>query len=183
MGTDNRDARLGNRNSSDNRQNRDMEDRPVTEARTDLSDEDRLALFRNAVFQSTLPPLPPIPGYHVCWLTTNNPRDSLQWRTRLGYEPIKPSDIPGYQLESLRTGEYAGCIGVNEMVAFKIPMRMYLQYMRIAHHEQPMEEEKKLSAIVEVIAQQAREKGAHVLVGDGTASLGKSTRRPHFEET
>jgi hypothetical protein len=180
MGTDNRDARLGSRQSSDNRRDRDMDDRPIEQNR-EATDEARLELFRNAVFQSTLPPLPQIDGWHICWLTTNNPRDSIQWRTRLGYEPVKASEVMGWQGESLKTGEYAGCIGVNEMVAFKIPMRLYLNYMRIAHHEQPMEEEKKLSAIIDVIANEARTKGAQVLVGEGSAELGKSNRRPRFE--
>ena len=63
------------------RVSRGMEDRPVTENRV-VSDQDRLDMFRMSLHQSALPDLPEIPGYHVCWLTTANPRDSSLPRLR-----------------------------------------------------------------------------------------------------
>ena len=71
------------------RQSRAATDRAVTENRL-ISDDDRVEMFRSQFFQDALPDLPKIPGYHTCWLTTTNPRDSIQMRIRLGYEPIKP---------------------------------------------------------------------------------------------
>lgn len=176
-----RDERLKNKGNADNRQGRDETDRPATENRV-VTDEERLELFRSTNFQHTLPEVPPQPGWHFCWLTTNNPRDSIMMRSRWGYEPVKSSDIPGFEAASIKTGEYAGCIGVNEMVLFKLPMRLYEKYMNEAHHDSPLREESKLSAVLEVIAQQAREKGAQVEMGDGSAALGKAGRRPIFEE-
>jgi hypothetical protein len=120
-----------------------------------LSDEERLDEFRKSFFQSVLPDLPTIPGWHVCWLTTTNPRDSIAARTRLGYEPIQAEDIPGWEHATLRTGEWAGCVGVNEMIAFKLPMQLYEAYMREAHHVQPLYEEQKLSSVIDVIREEA----------------------------
>ena len=123
----NNDEKLGS-----SRKSRESEDRRITEDRQ-LSDSERLDEFRKTFFQSALPDLPPIPGYHVCWLTTENPRDPVHGRIRLGYEPIKAHDIPGWEHASMKTGEWAGCVGVNEMIAFKLPLHLYEAYMKEAH--------------------------------------------------
>ena len=144
----------------DSRQDRAMEDRAVTENRT-LTDEQRLEMFRASSVQPVLPDLPVPAGYHVVWLTTTNPRDTPQMRERLGYTPIKSADLPGWEHSSIKTGDYAGCIGVNEMVAYKLPQRLYDAYMREAHHDAPLREQEKLTATVDAIAEQARrDKGA-----------------------
>jgi hypothetical protein len=106
------------------RQSREMEDRQVTENR-EVTEDDRLEMFRAQLFNDALPDLPDMPGYHVCWLTTTNPRDPIHRRIQLGYEPIKASDVPGMEFASVKTGEYAGLIGVNEMLAFKLPETLY----------------------------------------------------------
>lgn len=177
------DPRLSQRKGTDDqtRIDRAQDDRPVTENR-EVTDAERLEMFRNTSFQHTLPEAPGIPGYHVCWLTTQNPRDSIAMRSRWGYSPVKASEVPGMEFSSLKTGDYAGCVGVNEMVLFKLPLRLYEMYMKEMHHDGPLSEERKLSAVLEVIAQQARDHGAHVEMGDGSAGLGKAARRPIFEE-
>lgn len=152
------------------RESRGMQDRQVTENRT-ISDSDRLDMFRQSLFQSALPDLPDIPGYHVCWLTTTNPRDSIHSRRSLGYEPVLPEEVPGWEYASLKTGEYAGLIGVNEMVAFKLPMRLFEMYMNEAHHERPLQEEGKLADTADFIRQEARRRGSDVIEGDGISSL------------
>lgn len=177
------DPRLANRKDQQNdpRQDRAATDRPVTERR-EMSDEERLEAFRNTSFQHTLPETGKLAGYHLCWLTTQNPRDSIATRTRWGYSPVRPEELPEYEFSTVKTGEYAGCVGVNEMVLFKIPQHLYEMYMKEMHHEGPLKEEKKLSAVLEVIASEARAHGAHVEMGDGSATLGKQGRRPIFEE-
>lgn len=152
------------------RESRGMQDRPATQNRT-ISDSDRLDMFRQSLFQSALPDLPEIPGYHVCWLTTTNPRDSIHSRRSLGYEPVLPEEVPGWDYASLKTGEYAGMIGVNEMVAFKLPMRLYEMYMKEAHHERPLAEEGKLADTADFIRAEARRRGSDVIEGDGISSL------------
>jgi hypothetical protein len=154
----------------DNRVSRQMEDRAITENRQ-FSDDDRLAMFRQQLFQSALPDLPPIPGYHVCWLTTSNPRDSIHSRRSLGYTPVEPHEVPGWDHASLKTGEYSGCIGVNEMVAFKLPMKLYEAYMHEAHYERPRAEEGKLVDTAEFIRNQAKQAGGDIYEGDGLAAM------------
>ena len=74
------DTRL-NSGQSGERADRHMQDRAVTENR-ELSDDERVAEFRQQYFQSALPDIPKIEGYHVCWLTTENPRDPIHARMR-----------------------------------------------------------------------------------------------------
>jgi len=176
------DTRL-NSDQSGVRADRHMQDRDVTQDRA-LSDDERVAEFRQQYFQSALPDIPKIEGYHVCWLTTENPRDPIHARIRLGYEPIKTHDIPGWEHSEIKSGEWAGCIGVNEMIAFKLPLELYEQYMRINHHEQPLSEEEKLSSQIramEAEMNQATKRGSISLeLEDGTAALGVAPEPPPF---
>ena len=171
------------------RKSRAVEDRKTADQERVLSDDERLDEFRRSFFQSVLPDLPKIPGYHVCWLTTTNPRDSIQSRVRLGYEPIKEEDCPGWEYAALKTGEYAGCIGVNEMVAFKLPMHLYEAYMREVHHEAPLAEEEKLTAVIDVIREQAASaaksgsRGIKIELEEGMDELGVDRDPGSFAES
>ncbi len=179
----NRDTKLGA--SSESKKDRRMDDREITQSRV-LSDEERLDEFRHTMFQSALPDLPEITGYHVCWLTTENPRDPIAGRMRLGYEPVRESDIPGWTHASLKTGEWAGCIGVNEMLAFKLPLRLYEAYMREAHHTQPLYEESKLDDALreaEEMASQFSKRSISFEAEDGQADLGEAPDAPSFQDT
>jgi hypothetical protein len=138
-------------------------------------------VFRNQLFNSALPELPEIPGYPLCWLTRTNPRESIIMRQRLGYELIKATEFPGFDLVTQKTGEYAGCIAVNEMLAAKLPLDLYEMYMTEAHHNAPNQEEKKISDTIEMIQESARGKKAEVLVEKGTAEMGKNSAAPRFE--
>ena len=165
------DERL-KKSAGDNRTSRAMEDRAVTENR-EITDDERVEMFRQQFFQSSLPDLPKIPGWHACWLTTTNPRDSIHMRMRLGYEPIKPEDIPGWEYATLKTGDWAGFIGVNEMLAFKLPMSLYEKYMREAHHDAPLREEEKLTDTAEFMEQQARASKSKLMIGEGNSEMGQ----------
>jgi hypothetical protein len=116
--------------------------------------------------------VPELPGWHMCWLTTTNPRDSIQARIRLGYEAIKPEDVPGWEYASLKTGDWQGFIGVNEMLAFKLPISLYEKYMMEAHHDAPNREESKLTETAEFLQQQAEASGSSIVQGDGNKGLG-----------
>ena len=177
------DTRL-NSDQSGVRTDRHMQERSVAQDRA-LSDDERVAEFRQQFFQSALPDLPKIPGFHVCWLTTENPRDPIHGRMRLGYEPIKESDMPGWGHSSLKTGEWAGCIGVNEMLAFKLPLVLYEEYMRFNHHEAPLSEEEKLSSQIRAMQAEmnaASKSGVELELEDGTAALGVAPEPPPFAE-
>lgn len=172
------------RRIGDSQYARDDSDRGETDREHDereVSDAERLELFRLAMFQNQLPALPKMPGYHQCWLTTANPRDSIQGRMRLGYTLIQISECPGWDANVLAAGPYAGCIGVNEMVAAKLPLRLYELYMTEAHHNAPLAEEGKLTATLDAIRSQAQGQSAPITLEDGMAALGKRPRRPKFE--
>jgi len=162
------------------RRSRAMEDRAVTESR-ELSDDDRVQMFRDAFYQSALPDLPEIPGYHVCWLTTTNPRDPIQGRFRLGYEPVKPEEVPGWEYASVKTGEYAGLIGVNEMIAAKLPERLYFRLMREAHHDAPLREEERITSDMDSMSERARGSKSRMIEDEGMSSLREAAPNPIFE--
>lgn len=173
------DERL--KKSAGSRASRAMADRAVTEDRG-LTDDERVEMFRQQLFNSALPDLPPVPGYHLCWLTTTNPRDSIPMRLRLGYEPVKSEDIPGWEHVAVKTGEWAGFIGVNEMLAFKLPMSLYEKFMTEAHHNAPLREEEKLTDTAEFMQQQARASGSQLSMGDGMLDLAEE-KSARFELT
>jgi hypothetical protein len=164
------------------REDRAMQDRAVTENR-EVSDDDRLSMFRQQFFQAALPDLPKIPGYHVCWLTTTNPRDTVNMRMRLGYEPVKPEDIPGWEATSIKSGEWTGFIGVNEMLAFKIPTSLYERFMQEAHHDAPLRELEKLTDTAEFMKQQAESSGTTMFEGDGMQDLRQNRGHAQFDLT
>jgi len=152
------------------RRSRGMEDRKVTENR-EISDDDRLDMFRAQLFNDALPDLPEISGYHVCWLTTTNPRDPIHRRIQLGYEPVKAEEVPGMEHASVKTGEYVGMIAVNEMLAFKLPESLYQRFMKEAHYDAPLREEDKLAEVADSIRAQAEQSGGQLIEGDGISDL------------
>lgn len=172
------DERL-KKSAGEGRENRAMQDRASTENRT-ISDDERVEMFRQQFHQSSLPDLPKLDGWHLCWLTTTNPRDSIQMRIRLGYEPVKPEDVPGWEYATLKTGDWQGFIGVNEMLAFKLPISLYEKYMREAHHDAPLREEEKLTDTQDFLEQQARASKSRVDMGDGNREFGVD-REPIFD--
>jgi hypothetical protein len=158
-----------------------MNDRPVRESR-ELTDRERAEAYKKSFYQSHLPDLPPIPGYHICWLTTTNPRDSIAGRMRLGYEPIKASEVPGFEHIHVKSGDYIGCIGVNEMLAFKVPLHLWETYMRISHHDQPLEEEGSIVSEVEKHQSQLDQGVGRIVMEEGTAALGHGPAPPVFAD-
>lgn len=152
------------------RTSRAMEDRQVTERR-DVSDDDRLRMFQEQMFNDALPDIPTIPGYHVCWLTTTNQRDSIQRRAQLGYEPVRPEDAPGLEFATVNSGEMAGLISVNEMVAYKLPDRLYQAFMKEAHYSAPLREEQKLADTADQIRNEAERSGSRIIEGEGMEDM------------
>lgn len=143
---------------------RAMQDRAVTENRS-LSDTVRREDFRSLFRQEVLPNLPPIDGYHVMWASTNNPRDPIIRRLQAGYEIVRGEDVPGFESLSMKTGEYAGAIGVNEMIALKCPLELYQAMMSHFHHDLPQQEEQRRDAILDVVREQAAARGLKVTEG------------------
>jgi hypothetical protein len=143
-------------------------------------------MLRRTFFQSALPDIPPIEGYHVCWLTTNNPRDPVHGRMRLGYELIKASEIPGFEHLGMKSGDYTGIIGVNEMLASKLPNHLYEAFMREVHYDAPLREEEQIydnALAVSEQAAQAAKRGGRMkgpVIEQGTQELGQARDVPNF---
>lgn len=149
---------------------REYGEREVTEDR-ELDEDERFESFLASQEQSVLPDLPKKPGYHVCWLTTSNARDTIQARIRMGYRLIRVEDCPGWEGVGLKTGDYSGFIGVNEMVAAEIPERLYQRMMAEVHHRLPLSEEEKLRALTDRLKEDAASLGARIQEGDGMAEV------------
>ena len=149
------------------------------EERGDDREENTMS-FRQSMSFDALPNLPDIPGYRTIWLTSTNPRDTIAARMRLGYVPVQPSDVPGWENLKVKAGDYEGLIGVNEMLAFKLPVDLWHKYMEEMHHTAPLEEEGKLSAQMELM-RDSRGRKLATDIGDGTAELSAPPPRPRFE--
>lgn len=149
---------------------REFGDREMTEDR-EVDEDERFELFRDAQMQSILPDLPKKPGFHVCWLTQSNPRDTIQRRIQLGYRLIRVTEYPGWEGVGLKTGDYAGFIGVNEMVAAEIPERLYQRYMEEVHHTRPLSEEEKIRAMTENLRESAERMGARLQEAPGQENV------------
>jgi hypothetical protein len=171
----------------DARMDRATDSRETNQDR-ELTDEERVDMLRRTLFQSSLPDLPRIPGFHVFWATTTNPRDPVHGRLRLGYSIIKTSDVPGWEELSIKTGEYAGAIGINEMIGMKIPLHLYESFMREVHHDEPLRQEQAIFeshiAANEVAMQSAR-RGGQVkapVIEAGSEGLGQAREAPVFSQ-
>ena len=74
-------------------------------------------------------------------------------------------------LVTQKTGEYAGCLAVNEMIAAKLPESLYQRYMQEAHYDAPLREEEKLAETAELMREQAERAGGRLLEGDGMSEM------------
>ncbi len=177
-----KDDRIKNTAADHSRSSRALEDRAVTEDRMGKDhEEQRRVSLRNEFLYSALPSIPDIPGFHTCWLSTTHQYDHIPNRMRLGYVPVTREDVPpGWHVHSVKSGEWDGCIGINEMLAFKIPIDRYNEIMMELHHDAPMDEETRLKAQTEQLADTLRRHGSRALIGDGTADLGSYVKPPSF---
>jgi hypothetical protein len=177
------DERIARRaSSSEARADRLASDRAATENR-ETNDatrlEEKLAILRDV--NTKLPTPPEIPGYHLCWLTTTNQSDPLEHRFRLGYELVKPSELPGFALPTQQSGEATSDrIAINEMVLAKIEQKQWLAYMKHLHHDLPIEQANNLKNSVQIQEDGRGRKVAYTGgefsrgVSDGFASIGKA---------
>lgn len=177
-----KDDRIKNSAADDSRSTRALEDRAVTEDRMGQDPEQqRRVSLRNEFLYSALPNIPDIPGFHTCWLSTTHQYDHIPNRMRLGYEPIKPEELPaGWHVHTTKGGHWEGFVGINEMLAFKIPLDRYAEIMMELHNDAPMDEEMRLKAQTEQLADTLRRHGSRALIGDGTADLGSYVKPPSF---
>lgn len=150
---------------------------------TDIAEDEFFAMFEDSINQSILPNLPKMEGYHVCWLSTSSARDTIPNRQRMGYQLITSEMCPGFeQATSVKSSAFPGVISINEMVAARIPVRLYERMMRRVHHELPAAEEAKMRAMLDQKKAEAEEIGGKLIEGDGMSSLGKRVPAPSFAD-
>lgn len=136
------DERLTKSGASDIRGSRESADvSRVQQDGTTLSAAERRRLLRNEWTQEILPTPPELPGFHLCWLSTTNSTDPVHKRLQVGYQPVRASEIPGFEQYKIDNGQFEGCIACNEMLLFKIPRDVYQDIMTIYHHDMPLEQE------------------------------------------
>jgi len=156
---------------------RAMEDRPVAESR-ELSDDERLEIVRHGFAQNKLPNLPSIPGYHTCWLSTNNPSDTISWRQQIGYELLKPADVPGWIHGNCADERFQGYVGVNEMIGARIRTDLFNRIMTHMHHAEPNAMEAGIRSQIDSYSEDAASQGGRIDVEEGMKDLGKTTAVP-----
>ena len=132
-----------------------------------ISTDDEFEKFLEDEFSQTALPTPPLlKGYHLAWLTTTSQYDSVQKRQRLGYAPVRQSEMPGFDASNGQSlAGYDGCIACNEMVLFKLPEDRYQQIMTFYHHKKPLQEEE---GIVQKFDQQGERLG---VADDGVTAM------------
>lgn len=141
--------------------------------------KERRRMFREFV-QEALPTPPETPGWHYCWLSMTNQYDPIYKRIRMGYEPVKADDIPEFKHLRVKSGEYDGCISVNEMVLFKLPQEIYQEMMEEYHHYRPLEEESRLKANATPNDRDSNGKALGMVEGEGIDQLAARVPVPTF---
>tara|TARA_R100000482_G_scaffold121023_1_gene66804 strand:- start:411 stop:881 length:471 start_codon:yes stop_codon:yes gene_type:complete len=85
---------------------------------------------------------PPAPaGMRYRWIRTHirgeDDKTNVHMRLREGFEPVKPSEVEGYDLPTIDDGKHAGTVGVGGLILCKIPEETADE--RNAHFEQQTE--------------------------------------------
>lgn len=140
---------------------------------------ERRKMFREFT-QEALPTPPNQPGWHFCWLSTTNQYDPIYKRARLGYVPVKAEELPEFNHLRVKSGEYEGCVSINEMLLFKIPQELYQEIMEEYHHNMPMEEEERLRSNAVPNEKDSHGRQLGIVEGEGFNELGSRTRVPNF---
>lgn len=145
-----------------------------------LNSAERRKQIAQGWVNEVLPTPPNIPGFHTVWLSTTNSTDPIYRRLRMGYTPVKVSEVQGMDLYKSVGGEFDGCVACNEMLLFKVPEEVYQDIMAVFHHEKPREAEESIKEQI-MRNQQVDANGKELLkVEDGVNSLGRAARAPHF---
>jgi hypothetical protein len=101
-------------------------------------------------------------------------------RMRMGYEPVRSDEVPGFEHYKMKSGEYEGQVGCNEMLLFKISKALYQEMMTYFHHEKPLEEEQMLKnnpALQDANAKTVEEAQGE---SDGFGTLARQKHAPVF---
>ena len=180
--TDKVDERLKKDLTAGGRESRASQD-SRRESSTEMlaSTKERRRMFRSEWVQESLPSPPPIPGFHVCWLSTTNGYDPIHKRLRMGYTAVKIEEVPGFENYKVKAGEHEGFVACNEMLLYKLPEDIYQEIMAELHHYAPQDEADKIRIQAEQV-QGADSNGKRLgqLEGEGIQSLDQARPVPVF---
>ena len=152
-------------------------ERTRDEAR-EISDDHRIAAFRQRQYQSVLPIPPQIPGYSMCWLTTENSSDSIAERQQQGYELVSWAEVRGWVHANANVEAQDGePVRVKEMVLAKISERLRNEYMHIAHHEKPLQSDEGILSAVDNMSEKAKRQGTSVEEEEGIRDIRDQMRK------
>lgn len=124
-------------------------------------------LLEDEFTQTALPNPPGLKGYHLVWLTTTSQYDNIQRRQRLGYTPVRQSEMPGFDASNGQTlAGYDGLVSCNEMILCKLPELQYQKMMAFYHHKKPLSEEEGIVGKFNAQGERLKDEG-----DDGVAAM------------
>lgn len=168
------------RSADPGRASRGQEARTASEDRV-LTDAERRRALRDEFQFEALPKVPPIPGFHLCWLSTTNQGDPIHKRMRLGYTPVTVDEVQGFDHMRLKSGQFEGAVSINEMILFKVPVERYQDLMVMAHHDMPLEEEGRIQEQVNKMAGQRDSSNRPLVTVEGDGLNFGTAPAPVFE--
>lgn len=178
------DSRLRKNEASQVRGSRGSADdaRKTTDG-TILTETERRMYLRNEWMQEALPRPPQLTGFHLIWLTTNSSYDPLAKRLRLGYQLVRKSEVPGFNIDTSQSqvgGEFAEYVTCNEMILAKLPLDVYQEIMAEFHHHMPNDEEERIKEQIKQFTEQQHRNGRRIMEieGDGYNELLGDNERP-----
>lgn len=150
-----------------------------------MTDEQRLAAFRESFAQGKLPNLPTRDGWHRCWVSMMHQEDTPFQRQRIGYRFVRPEEVPEFDINLYpaagNTVRMTDRIQVQEMVAMEIPNHLYAEYMRINHVERPDLEADKIRAKIEQATAMVHEaRLGSVVESDALVQMRQRNAAPDF---
>lgn len=142
----------------------------------------QIAALREGWSDNILPDIDGDPNFHYCWLSTTNQSDPIYRRLRLGYQLVKHDELKYLGTQNrVQSGEFEGCVSINELILAKIPMPLYQAIMSINHYEKPLQEEELLRANMKKDEKDSDGRPLGKVFGDGIQQLGLPVPRPVFE--
>jgi hypothetical protein len=151
-----------------------------------MTDPERRRSIRARWSEGVLPDLPPINGWHRCWVSTTHPIDTPQKRKRYGYRFVKYDDINALgwsaDVDAVKEGQFMGAVMWREMVAMECTIQDFIDYMREFHHDQPAEMVDGIFQRLDATGQDARSRGGKITLEQGVEDMRRRMNRPPAQQ-
>lgn len=84
---------------------------------------------RRYVAPSNLPAMPDLPGYHMEYVRRDERKEgdyaNLKKHQRVGWEPVRPSELGLEHLPTTSLAQFGDCIGNEDTVLMKLPLDLW----------------------------------------------------------